>query len=58
MIRHLYYLSLANNASVVNRVVDSAEEEVKEILLAYFLLWKHTTEAHDDRSRALGPDTH
>ncbi len=41
MIRHLYYLTLANNASVINRLVDSAEEEeIKESLLAYFILWR------------------
>ena len=40
MIRHLYYLTLANNSSVINRLVDSAEEEeFKEALLAYFFLW-------------------
>ncbi len=41
MIRHLYYLTLANNASVINRLVDSAEEEdFKEALLAYYFLWR------------------
>ncbi|MDB5352950.1 MAG: hypothetical protein JWN86_4197 [Planctomycetota bacterium] len=41
MIRHLYYLTLANNGSVINRLVDSAEEEdFKEALLAYFFLWR------------------
>lgn len=41
MIRHLYYLTLANNESVVTRLVDSAEEEeLKEALLAYFVLWQ------------------
>ena len=45
MIRHLYYLTLANNASVINRIVDSAEEEeFKEALIAYYFLWK----ARDD----------
>ena len=39
MIRHLYYLTLANNSSVINRLVDSAEEEeFKEALLAYIFL--------------------
>jgi hypothetical protein len=39
MIRHLYYLTLANNASVICRLVDMAEEEeVKEAALAYYLL--------------------
>ena len=41
MIRNLYYLTLANNSSVLNRLVDSAEEEeYKETLLAYFFLWR------------------
>jgi hypothetical protein len=41
MIRHLYYLTQANNASVINRVVDSAEEEdFKEAILAYYFLWR------------------
>ena len=41
MIRHLYYLTLANNASVINRLIDSAEEEdFKEAILAYFFLWQ------------------
>ncbi len=41
MIRHLYYLTLANNASVINRLIDSAEEEdFKEALLAYYILWR------------------
>jgi hypothetical protein len=39
MIRHLYYLTLANNASVICRLVDMAEEEeAKEAVLAYYLL--------------------
>ena len=38
MIRNLYYLTLANNGSVLNRLVDSAEEEeYKETMLAYLL---------------------
>lgn len=41
MIRNLYYLTLANNASVLTRLVDSAEEEeYKETMLAYFFLWR------------------
>ena len=41
MIRHLYYLTMANNASVITRVVDSGEEEeFKEALLAYYFLWR------------------
>jgi hypothetical protein len=42
MIRNLYYLTLANNSSVLTRLIDSAEEEeYKETLLAYFFLLKH-----------------
>ena len=41
MIRNLYYLTMANNASVLTRLVDSAEEEeYKETMLAYFFLWQ------------------
>ena len=41
MIRNLYYLTLANNGSVLNRLVDSAEEEeYKEAMLAYYFLWR------------------
>jgi hypothetical protein len=41
MIRHLYYLTMANNSSVIHRLIDSAEEEdTKEALLAYFVLWR------------------
>lgn len=39
MIHRLYYLTLANNASVITRLVDSAEdEEYKESMLAYYFL--------------------
>jgi hypothetical protein len=42
MIHKLYYLTLANNASVLTRLVDSAEdEEYKEAALAYFFLWRN-----------------
>jgi hypothetical protein len=42
MIRHLYYLSLASNASVISTLIASAEEEeYKEALLAYYFLWAH-----------------
>ncbi len=42
MIRSLYYLTLANNSSVLTRLIDSAEEEeYKETLLSYFFLWRH-----------------
>ena len=41
MIYRLYYLPLANNASVITRLIDSAEdEEYKEAMLAYFILWR------------------
>jgi hypothetical protein len=41
MIRSLYYLTLANNGSVLTRLVDSAEEEeYKETMLAYYFLWR------------------
>jgi hypothetical protein len=41
MIRNLYYLTLANNGSVLTRIVDSAEEEeYKETMLAYYFLWR------------------
>ncbi len=41
MIQRLYYLTLANNASVLTRLIDSAEdEEYKEAMLAYFFLWR------------------
>lgn len=41
MIHRLYYLTLANNASVLTRMIDAAEdEEYKEAMLAYFFLWR------------------
>lgn len=41
MINRLYYLTLANNASVLTQMIDSAEdEEYKEAMLAYFFLWR------------------
>lgn len=46
MIHRLYYLTLANNASVLTRLIDSAEdEEYKEAMLAYFFLWRRPTNA-------------
>ena len=37
---HLYFQNLANNVSVLTRLVDAAEaEEAKELLLAYFILY-------------------
>jgi hypothetical protein len=45
MIRSLYYLTLANNASVLTRLVDSAEDEdYKEVMLAYFFLCRAARE--------------
>jgi len=59
MIHRLYYQTLANNASVLTRLIDSAEdEEYKEAALAYFFLWHdarnalapaHTVASLDDR---------
>jgi hypothetical protein len=50
MIQKLYYMSLANNASVLTRLVDTAEdEEYKEAMLAYYFLWR-------GRDRERGPD--
>lgn len=43
MIHRLYYLTVANNASVLTRLIDSAEdEEYKEAMLAYYFLWRGT----------------
>ncbi len=54
MIRSLYYLTLANNGSVLNRLIDSAEEEeYKEALLSYFFLWRHHDPDHGLRVDAL-----
>jgi hypothetical protein len=48
MIRNLYYLTMANNGSVLNRLIDSAEEEeFKEAMLAYFFLWRRLGEADE-----------
>jgi hypothetical protein len=47
MIYKLYYLTLANNASVLTRLIDSAEdEEYKEAALAYFFLWRNRDSGH------------
>lgn len=41
MIHRLYYLTIANNASLLTRLIDSAEdEEYKESMLAYYFLWR------------------
>lgn len=46
MIHRLYYLTLANNASVLTRLIDSAEdEEYKETMLAYFFLLRARTQS-------------
>lgn len=43
MIRHLYYLNLANNASVITRITSAAEEEdYKEALLSFYFLWRRS----------------
>jgi len=45
MIRNLYYLTMANNGSVLTRLIDSAEEEeYKEAMLAYYFLWRRIGE--------------
>ncbi|MBI3465851.1 MAG: DUF3754 domain-containing protein [Planctomycetes bacterium] len=42
MTQQLYYQNLDNNAGVFCRVIDEAEEEeTKEMILAYFFLWRH-----------------
>jgi hypothetical protein len=54
MIRSLYYLTLANNSSVLNRLIDSAEEEeYKETLLSYFFLLRRDDPVHGLRVDAL-----
>lgn len=41
----LYYQNLDNNAGVLFRLLDAAEEqEAREMLLAYFFLWRHAGE--------------
>jgi hypothetical protein len=54
MIRNLYYLTLANNGSVLTRLIDSAEEEeYKETVLAYFFLWRYHDPSSGLRANAL-----
>ncbi len=54
----LYYKNLANNVSALTRLVDAAEaEEIKELLLAYFILYSereasYTMEELDARVEA------
>jgi len=46
----LYYQNLDNNAGVLFRVLDEAEEqECREALLAYFLLWRNAGESGWDQ---------
>jgi hypothetical protein len=43
--KSLYYQNLDNNAGVLYRLLDSAEEQVtRELLLAYFFLWRYAGE--------------
>jgi hypothetical protein len=42
--RSLYYQNLDNNAGVLFRLLDEAEEqECREAFLAYYFLWRHTS---------------
>jgi hypothetical protein len=41
----LYFQNLDNNAGVIHRLLDAAEEqETRELLLAYFFLWRYAGE--------------
>jgi hypothetical protein len=43
--RNLYYQNLDNNAGVFHRLLDEAEDqEMRETIVAYFLLWKRAPE--------------
>lgn len=43
--RHLYYQNLGNNKGVLFRMINDAEEqEFREALIAYFLLWRESGE--------------
>ena len=45
MTRSLYYQYLASNAGVLFRLIDEGEEqELREMILAYFLLWHEADE--------------
>lgn len=47
---NLYYRSLSNNKAALTSLVDAAEEqEVKETLLGYFLLYLHREDALNER---------
>jgi hypothetical protein len=57
--RSLYYCNLDNNAGVLCRLLDEAEEqELRETVLAYFLLWRYapacgwTQDELDERAEA------
>ncbi|MFT7640292.1 MAG: hypothetical protein ACI9G1_002033 [Pirellulaceae bacterium] len=44
--RSLYYQNLDNNAGVLFRVLnDAQEQELRELLLGYYVLWKHADDA-------------
>lgn len=44
--RHLYYQNLGNNKGVLFRMINDAEEqEFREALIAYFLLWRESGES-------------
>jgi hypothetical protein len=46
--RSLYYQNLDNNAGVLFRlVVEAEEQECREVLLAYFLLWRDHNDANN-----------
>ncbi len=58
--RNLYFQNLDNNAGVLFRILDEAEEqEFREALLAYYLLWQEadelgwTTEQIDERAEQM-----
>jgi hypothetical protein len=42
----LYYQNIDNNAGVIHRLLDeAAEQENREVMLAYFFLWREANEA-------------
>lgn len=58
--KSLYYQNLDNNAGVLYRLLDSAEEQVtREVLLAYFFLWRYAGEGgwtEDDLNQQVEAD--
>ena len=59
MIRNLYYLTLANNGSVLYRLIDSAEEEeYKETMLSYYFLWRSLARGTGEEWNEAGLDAH